>query len=568
MRKFLCAFTLAFIGLLVVFESDFLIAQSRAASALSASVAKEPKKVGLNEFDLYVDNDLVITLTNPTVDNETRLWLNSKSIIVEKKSWKFKTPFRLNQFKLLSLEHLVPKNIQNCDVNLIIKTVSPSQVNPGTLLKKSFRAYIFTPVSVETTKRVDIWQVKIKKRNWRYVLGRQFNLAPEDVLVYQLKPDGMILQRRLHLNLSNVKAMQVVMSRPVDIKTLNLRIKVNSRFGSEKIIDVAGFSNVSQRPDGKFVLNINLESKLSREFKGVVDNDHNQRLYLDEISIFTPIYSNPSGGDVPIDSIIFNEQESKVNVGNFDGILESESRPTSYGRIRTILNIENILLRGGIFLDGLAIESRRTPGDNCMISPTNILLSTGLNLKQSQESANSLSENVISSQELSNKSNHSSLIFFISSIFGFLLFLTLYCSVLLPVFRPIFKLVWKVWWIPFLSVAFISANFYFIAFRIPVAFPMNYWVLFGAIFSVASFHQFWLGIRGYMFRAFPMLSSVLYQNSGAIFFLGALTSIFLAEALNILSLEFIADQVALIALIFLTAGSIGGLLWTRKYPLA
>lgn len=142
-----------------------------------------------------------------------------------------------------------------------------------------------------------------------YILRRLLRLSPDAKWRYVLWRGINVIQRRLHRDLSDIEAMDVVFASGFSVKGLNLRIETGDNDGPGKLVELAPPNEMLADSYGNQVWRVNMTQVVRERFPGV------KKVYLQEIIAF----AENEAGDIfhihPLKKIIFQGMVDARNGG-------------------------------------------------------------------------------------------------------------------------------------------------------------------------------------------------------------------------------------------------------------
>ena len=167
--------------------------------------------------------------------------------------------------------------------------------------------------SLKPVANIDTSRAVWKEKESLYLVGRVLGLAPDEDWRYVQSQENGVMQRRLHMQIENIEALDIVVAPGTNIERVNLMISDNANYRGGRIIEFTDVQHIIL-PDGRNSIRLNLREVLERRFsKQISENFYeleNFHLYLKEIFIFIPGEARVISEKKPVRDLIFLAENS------------------------------------------------------------------------------------------------------------------------------------------------------------------------------------------------------------------------------------------------------------------
>ena len=195
---------------------------------------------------------------------------------------------KLNEYDALWVDYTPTPGVNACHSVVQLETEARTHNGKGNQVTRER----WSAETLETLETLDAHEAAWQARDNRYLLGRVLHLKPDPYWRYLQNQKNVVLQRRMHVNLSAAAVMDIAVAPGTILERVNLLVRLKDDFGPGELVEFVDLPPASHLPDGKLVVRLNLREALNKKFPdlliGQAGKLSDQAIYLQEVVLHLP----------------------------------------------------------------------------------------------------------------------------------------------------------------------------------------------------------------------------------------------------------------------------------------
>ena len=201
--------------------------------------------------------------------------------------------------------------------------------------------------------------INVSPNNWikkdsSYLIRRTLGIAPDENWRYVQDSRNTVIQRRMHVLLDKIEAIDLVFSPRISIAGINLLVSHNDNYKTGQLIKFTDLLQKLTLPDGQAAVRLNLREALmnhfTKEWSKNAKEPGKHHFYLQEVIIFIPGNEQSIAAAMPVRSLIFRGQDQDVKSLSQQQFLPTKVIDVNAQHQRLMVNFDKLLRKGKVTL--------------------------------------------------------------------------------------------------------------------------------------------------------------------------------------------------------------------------
>lgn len=234
-------------------------------------------------------------------------------------------PLQLGEFDEFRLDYTSSPGVPLCAPQIKFQVSTLPYTGNSKALQDMVASTGGAAYSLKSLATIDATRADWKEKEYGYLVRRVLGLAPDEDWRYAQSQKNGVMQRRLHVQLDNVEALDIAVAPGTIVERVNLTVSRKDNYSAGELVEFADLQNITL-PDGRQGIRLNLREALEKRFaKEWAENAREpgkHHFYLQEIFIFIPGEARAISEKKPVQSLVFLGEVTGERTQNSEFMLQ------------------------------------------------------------------------------------------------------------------------------------------------------------------------------------------------------------------------------------------------------
>ena len=262
---------------------------------------------------------------------------------------------RLNEYDALWVEYTPTPGVSTCHPVVQLETEARTHNGKASQVTRER----WSAETLETLETLDAHEAAWQARDNQYLIGRVLHLKPDPYWRYLQNQKNVVLQRRMHVNLSAAVVMDIAVAPGTMLEGVNLLVRQKDDYGPGELVKFVDLPPASHLPDGRVVVRLNLREALNKKFPdlliGQPGKPNDQAIYLQEVVLHLPGEVRQVAASRPLQGMIITKAMAAVTDSRTQTLFVQNTAVNAYSR-RVVIDLRQLTDHADVSLNAATLR--------------------------------------------------------------------------------------------------------------------------------------------------------------------------------------------------------------------